>query len=155
MFEAYVARPDRSYTIVHHRSNPVSSHQAKTALSRGWTIERTVRHVNSLVAGCVLVGFATHQDCEVLGWTENPPCQLNDLQRHYNAVRCSLPDMCELGLPQLTSRKRVHSLKDMAKHVLKVNIQGGVHIAIEDAGVMMALFAYDRDDLLKKIRVRT
>ena len=51
-----------------------------------------------------------------------------------------MPDLCHLGLPELDSSKPIHNLKDLAKGVLDVDIQGGVHTALEDARVVMALF---------------
>ena len=68
--------------------------------------------------------FGLQLDKKVLGWTTNPPCQLLDLQVYYDSKRCSMPDLCHLGLPELDSSKPVHNLKDLAKGVLDVDIQG-------------------------------
>ena len=115
---AFVAQPDRSFTKVHHKCNFVSSHQASRAYSQGLTIRRTVRHINSIVAGCTLIGFDLHLDLKVLGWTSNPPCQLLDLQKHYDSTRCS--DLCHIGLHELDSGQPVHNLKNLAKRILHV-----------------------------------
>ena len=61
--------------------------------------------------------------------------------------------MCELELPELNCCKGVHNLKDMAKCILKVSIQGDIHCALEDARIATALFAFDQKDLTN-IRVR-
>ena len=49
-----------------------------------------------------MIGFDVKNDFEVLGLKPPFPFLVRDIQKHFNADRCSEPDMCRLGLHKLT-----------------------------------------------------
>ena len=50
----------------------------------------------------MVIGFDVKNDLEVLGLKPPFPFLVRDIQKHFNADRCSEPDMCRLGLRKLT-----------------------------------------------------
>ena len=69
---------------------------------------------------------------------------MRDIQLHFDAERCSEPDLCSSELPALSDSRPVHSLKNLAKCILDRPIQEGPHSALVDARATMDLYMKER-----------
>lgn len=86
--------------------------------------------VAQLLEGRVLVGHAIQNDLEALFLT-HPRAQIRDTSKH-------------TPYRQKYANGKTPSLKKLALHMLKKNIQDGQHSSIEDARVTMELYKADR-----------
>ena len=80
----------------------------------------------------------------MLGLKPPFPFLVRDIQKHFNADRCSEPDLCRLGLRELTHPKHVHSLRKLFSAVFMLPFQTGAHSALADAQATLALYVWDR-----------
>ena len=85
----------------------------------------------SILKGEVVIGFAI-----LSGWG-----LVRDIQKHFNANRCSEPGMCRLGLPELAHPR---SLTTLFSAVFRKPFQTGAHTALADAQATLALYVLDR-----------
>ena len=99
--------------------------------------------VRTLLEDTIVVGFDIANDLKVLDITL-PPERVRDVQRHFDAKRCSEPDLSDRGLPTLGGQHPKHSLKNLAQCLLRRSIQKGPHTAVEDAMATMDLYLWDR-----------
>ena len=105
--------------------------------------------VRTLLKDTIVVGFDVANDLKVLGITL-PPERVRDVQRHFDAKRCSEPDLSDRGLPTLDGQHPKHSLKNLAQCLLRRSIQKGPHTAVEDAMATMDLYLWDRGRIEEK-----
>ena len=124
--------------------NFVTSQQAEEARRQGNTIEAVQKRVSEILEGKVVVGFDVENDFEVLGLEPPFTFLVRDIQKHFDADRCSEPDMCRLGLRDLTHPKAFHSLKKLFSAVFSKPFQTGPHSALADAQATLALYVWDR-----------
>ena len=90
------------------------------------------------------MGFALEGDLQVLGITL-PTEKKRDLQVHFNAQRCSEPDLVGKDLPELNQNRRVHSLKNLVRCIHNdTTFQEGAHSALLDAQATMKLYLRER-----------
>ena len=61
-----------------------------------------------------VVGFDNVNDLKVLGITL-PPERVRDVQRHFDAKRCSEPDLKDQDLPTLDGQHPKHNLDNLAQ----------------------------------------
>lgn len=99
--------------------------------------------VRAVLEDTVVVGFDIANDLKVLGITL-PPERIRDVQRHFDAQRCSKPDLRDQDLPTLDDQRPKHNLKNLAQFLLHRSIQEGPHTAVEDAMATMDLYLWDR-----------
>ena len=113
------------------------------------SIESVQERVRSLLVGRIVVGFAIDNDLKVLGISRGD-LTVRDIQLHFDAERCSEPDLRSSELPALDDRRRVHNLKNLAKCVLGQSIQEGPHSALVDARATMELYLRERGRIERK-----
>ena len=91
------------------RKCPMSEHQFMVAATEQVLIESVQQQVRALLDGRIVVGFAITNDLKVLG-ISLPSEMVRDIQVHFNAQRCSEPDLRCIGLPELNDACPVHNL---------------------------------------------
>ena len=120
---------------------PISDHQFMVAAAEQVSIESVQEQVRALLDERIVVGFAITNDLKVLG-ISLPPEMVRDIQVHFNAQRCSEPDLSGIGLPELNDARPVHNLRNLVRRVLgKQSFQEG---ALDDAQATMQLYLWDR-----------
>ena len=144
VFEAICAPPPDHEINWHSREwCPISDVQFRVAAAAQISVESVQEQVKSLLEDRIVVGFALEGDLKVLG-ISLPPEKTRDIQKHFNAKRCSESDLVGRGLPELHSGRPVHSLRNLAGCILGRPIQEGAHSALVDAQATMDLYIYDR-----------
>lgn len=143
VFEA-ICFPLADTKIVGVEHCPISEHQFMVAAAEQVSIESVQEQVRALLDGRIVVGFSISNELKVLG-ISLPPEMVRDIQLHFNAQRCSEPDLSGIGLPMLNDARRVHDLRNLVECVLKDNsFQKGPHNALVDAQATMKLYLWDR-----------
>ena len=99
MFEAICA-PPRDARPVGGQHCPISEHQFRVAAAEQVSVESVQEQVRTLLMGRTVVGFAIDDDLQVLGISRND-LTVRDIQLHFDAVRCSEPDLSVSELPPL------------------------------------------------------
>ena len=144
VFEAICAPPPREDINWSSRKwCPISDVQFRVAAAAQISVESVQEQVKSFLEDKIVVGFALEGDLKVLG-ISLPPEKTRDIQKHFNAKRCSESDLVGKGLPELHSGRPVHSLKTLARCILGRSIQEGDHSALVDAQATMALYINQR-----------
>ena len=82
--------------------NFVTPQQAEEAERQGNTIEAVHKRGSEILKGKVVIGFDVKNDFGMLALKPPFPFLVRDIQKHFNADRCSEPDMRRLGLRKLT-----------------------------------------------------
>ena len=82
--------------------------QFQVAAAERVSIESVQERVRSLLVGSI-VGFAIDNDLKVLGISRND-LMVRDVQLHFDAEKCSEPDLSSSELPALSDSCRIHSL---------------------------------------------
>ena len=147
VYEA-VCTPPAGTRTVKDKDCPISGHQLRVAAAEQVSIESVQEQVETLLEGRIVVGCDITNDLKVLG-ASLPPEMVRDLQLHFSAERCSKPDLRGSGLPALGDGHSVHSLEDLAKHVLEKPIQEGPHSALMNARAIMELYLMERGRIEK------
>ena len=151
MFEAICAPPLDARPVggQARKHCPISEHQFQVAAAEQVSIESVQEQVRTLLMGRVVVGFAINNDLKVLGISRDD-LTVRDVQLHFDAVRCSEPDLSGSELPKLDDSRRVHSLKNLVRCVLGRSIQEGPHSALVNARATMDLYMGERARIEEK-----
>ena len=151
VFEAICARPSDAIPVSGRArdSCPISEHQFQVAAAAQISIESVQEQVRSLLVGRIVVGFAIDDDLKVLGISRSD-LMVRDIQLHFDAERCSEPDLRGSELPALNDDRQVHSLNNLARCVLGRSIQEGPHSVLVDARATMELYLRERDRIERK-----
>ena len=130
---------------------PNSDQQFLVAPAELSTIEFVQQEVRDILEDTIVVGFDITNDLKVLG-ISLPPEKVRDVQTHFNAERCSKPDLVGKGLPTLDGSRPKHSLKNLSVCLLGRSIQDGPHSALVDARATMELYLQERGMIEQKYK---
>ncbi|KAG7660704.1 REX4 [[Candida] subhashii] len=111
----------------------VSPRNMKDAIS----FEEAQKKTADVLEGKILVGHAVHHDLESL-FLSHPHAMIRDTTQY--------PPFREIA------GGRIPSLKKLAEHFLKIDIQGAAHSSVEDARATMLLFRLHKKDIEKHLR---
>ena len=141
VYEAICPPPPEDTIIKGARKHcPISDRQFKVAGAEQVDFTLVQDQVRAVLEDTVVVGFDIVNDLKVLGITL-PPGRVRDVQRHFDAKRCSEPDLRDQDLPTLDGQRPKHNLTQCLLHR---SIQEGPHTAMEDAMATMDLYLWDR-----------
>eukprot|EP00742_Colponemidia_sp_Colp-10_P009378 GILJ01010221.1.p1 GENE.GILJ01010221.1~~GILJ01010221.1.p1 ORF type:complete len:814 (+),score=82.71 GILJ01010221.1:65-2443(+) len=131
LYDRYV-RPTEKVTNYRTFVSGVRPHH----LESGIPFEQAQKEVIALFKGRLLIGHSIIHDFHVLNYT-HPEKLVRDTQRY------------EFMKSQYKGRK----LRDLAKHLLGINIQSGEHSSVEDARAALLLYKTFREQWEKDLRL--
>lgn len=107
-------------------------------MNKAISFEEAQKRTSSLLENRILVGHAVHHDLESL-FLSHPKSKLRDTTQYKPFRKISMG--------------RTPSLKKLAAHFLKIDIQGGSHSSVEDARATMLLFRLHRKDFEQSLKL--